>query len=87
MRLGDAKREIETPALLIDLETMEDNIEKMAKYFRGARSNLRAHTKTHKSPTIAQRQINAGARGICCQKLGEAEVMTKYGLRDIPLRT
>lgn len=83
MTVGGAKREIETPALLIDLETMEDNIERMAKYFSGVKSSLRAHTKTHKSPTIAQKQINAGARGICCQKLGEAEVMADHGIRDI----
>jgi D-serine deaminase-like pyridoxal phosphate-dependent protein len=83
MTVGATKREIETPALLIDLDTMEDNIEKMAKYFSGAKSSLRAHTKTHKSPTIAQKQIDAGARGICCQKLGEAEVMANHGIRDI----
>jgi len=83
MTVGAAKREIETPALLIDLDAMEDNIEKMAKYFGGVKSSLRAHTKTHKSPTIAQRQINAGSRGICCQKLGEAEVMANHGIRDI----
>jgi len=83
MTVGAAKREIETPALLIDLDAMEDNIEKMAKYFSGVKSSLRAHTKTHKSPTIAQKQINAGSRGICCQKLGEAEVMADHGIRDI----
>jgi D-serine deaminase-like pyridoxal phosphate-dependent protein len=83
MTVGAAKREIETPALLIDLDTMEDNIEKMARYFSGVKSSLRAHTKTHKSPTIAKKQINAGSRGICCQKLGEAEVMANHGIRDI----
>jgi D-serine deaminase-like pyridoxal phosphate-dependent protein len=83
MVVGAAKLGIETPALLIDLDTMEDNIEKMARYFSGVKSSLRAHTKTHKSPTIAQKQISAGSRGICCQKLGEAEVMTNHGVRDI----
>jgi D-serine deaminase-like pyridoxal phosphate-dependent protein len=83
MTVGAAKREIETPALLIDLDIMEDNIEKMARYFSGVKSSLRAHTKTHKSPTLAQKQISAGSRGICCQKLGEAEVMTNHGVRDI----
>jgi len=83
MTVGAAKREIETPALLIDLETMEKNIEKMARYFGGVKSSLRAHAKTHKSPIIAQKQISAGARGICCQKLGEAEVMANHGIRDI----
>jgi len=83
MTLGAAKHEIETPALLIDLQTMEDNIDRMAKYFSGRRCSLRAHTKTHKSPIIAQKQISAGSRGICCQKLGEAEVMASHGIGDI----
>jgi D-serine deaminase-like pyridoxal phosphate-dependent protein len=87
MTVGATKREIETPALVIDLEIMEENIEKMASYFNGVKSSLRAHSKTHKSPTIAQKQIGAGARGICCQKLGEAEVMANHGIRDILITT
>ena len=83
MSVGAEKSEIETPALLIDLNAMEANIDKMAEYFRGVKSKLRAHAKTHKSPTIARKQIEAGASGICCQKLGEAEVMTGHGIGDI----
>lgn len=75
MSIGATKHEIETPALLIDLDIMEANIDRMARYFNGVRSKLRAHAKTHKSPIIAQKQIEAGAKGICCQKLGEAEAM------------
>jgi len=83
MSFGAEKREIETPALLIDLNAMEANVAKMAQYFRGVKSKLRAHAKTHKSPIIARKQIEAGAKGICCQKLGEAEVMTSQGISDI----
>jgi len=83
LNVGAEKREIQTPALLIDLNAMEANIAKMAEYFRGVKSKLRAHAKTHKSPTIARKQIEAGAKGICCQKLGEAEVMTGHGISDI----
>jgi len=83
MSTGAEKSDIETPALLIDLNAMEANIARMAEYFRRVKSGLRAHAKTHKSPIIARKQIQAGARGICCQKLGEAEVMTNEGISDI----
>jgi len=77
------KSDIDTPALLIDLDAMERNIAKMAKYFRGVKAKLRPHAKTHKTPIIAHKQIQAGARGITCAKLGEAEVMVAAGIRDI----
>ena len=77
------KEEIETPALLVDLDVMEDNINKMAHYFSDKEAKLRPHSKTHKSPIIAKKQIAAGAIGICCQKLGEAEVMAKAGIKNI----
>ena len=83
MVVGAARLEIETPALLVDLDVMESNIAKMSDYFKSRRSKLRAHAKTHKSPLIAHKQIAAGAGGICCQKLGEAEVMINSGIRDI----
>ncbi len=82
-KIGVAKDEIETPALLIDLDAMDRNISKMAEYFRGVKSKLRPHAKTHKSPIIARKQLDAGARGITCQKLGEAEVMVATGIKDI----
>jgi D-serine deaminase-like pyridoxal phosphate-dependent protein len=74
---------IETPALLIDLDVLDANVVKMAEYFSGKRSKLRAHAKTHKSPIIAHKQLKAGSRGVCCQKLGEAEVMVQSGVEDI----
>ncbi|MCL5960783.1 MAG: DSD1 family PLP-dependent enzyme [Chloroflexi bacterium] len=81
--LGKTKEELDTPALLIDLDIMEANIAKMAGYFARLPVNLRPHTKTHKTPVIAQKQIAAGAQGITCAKVGEAEVMVAGGVKDI----
>jgi len=65
--------EIPTPALLLDLDRFERNISKMAAWIAAAGKKLRPHSKTHKCPEIARRQIAAGAVGICCAKVGEAE--------------
>ncbi|RJP75428.1 MAG: DSD1 family PLP-dependent enzyme [Candidatus Abyssobacteria bacterium SURF_17] len=78
-----SKYEIDTPALVIDLDKMDRNIRKMADFFEKHSSNLRPHTKTHKCPILAHKQLQAGARGITCAKLGEAEVMALAGIRDI----
>lgn len=75
--------ELDTPALLLDLDALERNISKMSRFFRNASADLRPHVKTHKCPEIAQRQIDAGAKGITCAKLGEAEVMAQFGVDDI----
>jgi len=75
--------QIETPALLIDLDILESNIQKMADSFKGKKAFLRPHFKTHKCPTIAHMQMEAGAKGITCAKLGEAEVLAAAGIRDI----
>ncbi len=77
------KLDIDTPALVIDLDKMERNIDKMATFFEGQASNVRPHTKTHKCPVLAHKQLQAGAHGITCAKLGEAEVMAEAGIRDI----
>lgn len=77
------KEELDTPALLLDLDALERNISKMSRFFRDAPSDLRPHVKTHKCPEIARRQIEAGANGITCAKLGEAEVMAQSGIDDI----
>jgi len=77
------KYQIETPALLIDLDLLEENIETMARYMRDKRARLRPHFKTHKCLAIAHKQIAAGAKGITCAKLGEAEVLASSGIRDI----
>jgi len=77
------KDQLETPALLVDLDILEANIGKMAAFFKDKKAKLRPHFKTHKCSTIAQLQIEAGAKGICCAKLGEAEILAAAGIRDI----
>jgi len=72
--------DIDTPALVVDLDVFERNLSAMAAYFRGRRAQLRPHSKSHKCPEIARRQLAAGAIGITCAKLGEAEVMAAHGL-------
>ncbi len=66
---------LDTPALYVDLDAMERNIDRMQALCRGFGVGLRPHTKTHKIPEIAQRQLAAGALGLTVAKLGEAEVM------------
>lgn len=75
--------EIETPAVLVDLDIAERNIDRYQDYCRLHGIALRPHIKTHKMPEFARRQIEAGAVGITCQKIGEAEVMAEAGLDDI----
>ena len=77
--------DIPTPALLVDLDAMEDNIEQMARYFASRKAKLRPHAKTHKSPFLAWKQLEAGAIGITCAKLSEAEVLIQGGIQDILL--
>ncbi|MBW8003639.1 MAG: DSD1 family PLP-dependent enzyme [Planctomycetes bacterium] len=81
--IGSSVLDIDTPALLIDLEKLEYNLKKMADFFKEKDSDLRPHIKTHKTPVLAHKQIKAGAIGIACQKLAEAETMAKAGLDDI----
>ena len=75
--------ELDTPAYVADLDLMERNIASMAQHCRNLDIGLRCHTKSHKIPEIAHWQIKAGAIGICCQKLGEAEVMAAAGIENI----
>jgi len=75
--------EIDTPALLFDLDVVEGNVAEMAAVTRAAGVGLRPHTKTHKSPELARMQRDAGAVGITVAKLGEAEVMVDGGLNDV----
>jgi D-serine deaminase-like pyridoxal phosphate-dependent protein len=69
--------------LLIDLDAFEHNVAKMASFAKRAGLHLRPHAKTHKSPIIALRQIAAGAVGVCCQKVAEAEAMVWGGVKDV----
>ena len=81
--IGMPRDEIDTPVLLVDLDALEYNIAKLAEHFRQAGKNLRPHTKSHKTPAIAQLQLAAGAQGITCAKVGEAEAMADAGIQDI----
>lgn len=81
--VGQSLSEVDTPALLIDLEAFERNLDRMASFAKGAGVRVRAHAKTHKSPDIAARQVARGAVGVCCQKVSEAEVMVAGGIKDV----
>ena len=81
--IGMQKRELDTPALLIDLDKMEANIQTMADFFTTVNAMLRPHVKTHKTPIISHKQIAAGAIGVTCAKLGEAEAVIHAGVRDV----
>ena len=75
--------ELDTPSVAIDLDAVERNIARMQAYCDEHGLALRPHVKTHKLPSIAAQQLEAGAVGICCQKLGEAEVFVEAGARDV----
>ena len=79
------KGTIPTPALIVDLDALEANIKKMADHCRQAKCDFRPHAKTHKCPAIAQRQMAAGARGICAATVPEAEALAAAGIRGILL--
>lgn len=76
---------IDTPALLVDETIMHQNIAEMAASARSMDVNLRPHIKTHKTPEVAKLQVAAGAVGIMCAKLGEAEVFAQAGIEDIAI--
>src|SRR5277367_2513206 len=82
-RPGMRQDEIDTPALLIDLDAFEANLDRMAAHLAGTDVRLRAHAKTHKSPVIAHLQIARGAVGQCVQKVAEAEALAWGGVADI----
>ena len=75
--------ELDTPALVVDLDVLERNIAEMAGVAANAGVRLRPHTKTHKCPEVARMQVDAGAAGITVAKLGEAEVMVDAGFDDV----
>lgn len=77
--------DLETPALVLDVGAAERNIQRLAEIVRRSGKRLRPHTKTHKTPLLAHKQIAAGAVGVCCAKLGEVEVMVAGGVPDILL--
>ena len=85
--IGTPVDELDTPALLIDAALLERNLAALQGQLAGTAIACRPHTKSHKSPLIAQMQIARGARGVCCSKLGEAEVMAAGGVDDILVTT
>lgn len=80
---GTPKEELDTPALLIELDALEHNVRAMGEFFRDKPAKLRPHMKTHKTPVLAYKQLAAGAIGVACAKIGEAEIMGQAGIRDI----
>ena len=78
-----SRRSLNTPALVLDVEALDRNIAAMAAFAAAAGLKLRPHAKTHKSIDIAQRQIAAGALGVCCAKLGEAEALAEGGIEGM----
>lgn len=81
--IGTPLDELDTPALCLDLDAFERNVALMVSFCRRHGVVWRPHAKGHKSPEIARREVAAGAIGVTCAKLGEAEVMAAGGIRDI----
>jgi D-serine deaminase-like pyridoxal phosphate-dependent protein len=81
--VGSRIADLDTPCLLLDLDAVERNMDAMARAFAGTRVGIRPHAKTHKSPRLARMQLERGAVGICCAKLGEAEVLAGHGISGI----
>jgi D-serine deaminase-like pyridoxal phosphate-dependent protein len=90
-RLADdkpvSKWDLDTPALCVDLDRLEQNIAKMQTALRRNGLDARPHAKTHKSADIARLQLDAGAIGICCAKLGEAEALAAKGIDRLCMTT
>ena len=83
-KLGMDIKDIQTPSLIIDYNIFEDNILKMKEFVLNNKVKLRPHAKMHKSVDVANFQLKfGGAHGICCQKISEAEVFARNGVKDI----
>lgn len=81
--LGQRLEEVDTPALVIDLDAFERNQKTLFECVKGKNVRVRTHAKTHKCPEIARRQLAAGAVGVCCQKVSEAEALVAGGIGDV----
>ena len=79
--------EIPTPALLLDLDAFESNIDTMAAHLRARHKGFRPHGKTHKCPEVARALMRAGAAGICAARLSEAEVFADHGIGGLLVTT
>ncbi len=80
---GDAIDRVDTPALVLDLDAFEANVSVLHAHAAACGVRVRAHGKAHRCPEIARRQVAAGAVGVCCQKVGEAEGFADAGIADI----
>jgi D-serine deaminase-like pyridoxal phosphate-dependent protein len=80
--VGQRLDDVDTPALVLDLDAFEANLAALNRSI-GGRVRVRAHAKTHKCPEIAKRQVAAGAVGVCCQKVSEAEALVDGGVADV----
>lgn len=81
--LGTAKQDLETPAVVADLDVVERNLDTVAALSDENDVDVRPHTKAHKIPALARRQEAVYGPGVLCQKLSEAEVMVRSGVRDV----
>jgi D-serine deaminase-like pyridoxal phosphate-dependent protein len=75
--------ELSTPALLVDLDAMEANLHDMANFFANTAAHLRPHFKNHKCPMLARKQIRAGAIGMTCATVREAEILVHHGVDSV----
>ena len=80
---GMSVAEVETPALLLDMDAFERNLQTMEDALVVSNARLRGHAKAHKCSEIAKRQIAAGAIGVCCQKVSEAAAMVAGGVKNV----
>ena len=76
-------KELPTPALLIDLDIFEHNLQKLASYMKDRPVTFRPHGKAHKSPAVGKLQLASGAKGLCAAKLGEADVLIRGGIKAV----
>lgn len=82
-QIGTLIEDVDTPCLLVELDAYERNIERMAKFMQDNGLRHRAHAKNHKCAVIAHEQMAAGAVGVCCQKVSEAEALVNAGVPDV----
>ena len=81
-QIGQPLSEVDTPALILDLDAFEHNLKLLNESLAGRNIKLRPHAKSHKCPEIGKRQMALGAVGVCCQKVSEAEaMMRRAGIR------
>ncbi len=81
--IGKSKWDLDSPALCVDLDKMEQNIKAVHTRLKNTRVGVRPHVKTHKCPAIAKMQVAAGAVGVCAAKLSESEVMLTNGINSV----